>query len=145
MLTYENIKEILPETKGVSDAAISFGCIAFTCSEKQLKGLFIQTGKDDDLQAAITNGAVAAVWKSDEELPFYTPNHFPVFLSEEEPLSAVIQILGNYRNKMSLTETDKKTWLKFPIDGRVPEDLVKKMEQMIQPPGNTSGTGRDEE
>lgn len=144
MLTYEDIKRILSETKGVSDADISFGCIAFTSNEKQLKGLFIPNGKDDNLQEAITNGAVAAVWKSQEELPFYTPNHFPVFLAEEDLLSAVIQIVERYSNKISLIETDKKTWLKLAEGAAVPEEFLKRMEQALQSPGKLTGMGRDE-
>ncbi|RWR08192.1 hypothetical protein QNH23_08485 [Siminovitchia fortis] len=133
MLTYEDVEKIIPETKGVKNAAISFGCIAFASNEEQPKGLFVQTGQDEDLQAAISNGAVAAVWPSEKELPFYTPNHFPVFLAQEGPLSAVLQILENYSRKMGIEKTDNKTRVILPeSDGSaVPDDFIETTRQLI--------------
>ncbi|RST60841.1 hypothetical protein D5F11_005715 [Siminovitchia terrae] len=134
MLTYEEIEKILPESKGIKDAGMSFASIAFTSDEEQPKGLFIQNGEDEDLQAAISNGAIAAVWPSEKELPFYTPNHFPVFLAKGGTLSAAVKILEENCHKVSLEKANHKTWVLFPKtkDHAEPNDLVEKMKQLIQ-------------
>lgn len=143
MLTYEDIAKVLTKTKGIKGASISFGCIVFTSSEKQPKGLYIQTGQDDNLQAAITNGAVAAVWPAQKALPFYTPNHFPVFLSEQGTDSAVIQILEQYSNKVSLELTEGKTMLRLPPSeaGTLPTGIVDRMKHSIH--SEKKGTDRN--
>lgn len=135
MLTYEDVVEILPETEGIKDASISFGFIAFSSTEKQPKGLFIQAGQDEDLQAAISNGAVAAVWPMEKELPFYTPNHFPVFLAENGALSAVVRIVEKYSDKITLEKKSDKTVLILPgsEEGRLPIEIAEKMEHLIHP------------
>ncbi|MBD8003934.1 hypothetical protein [Bacillus norwichensis] len=134
MLTYEEIEKILPESKGIRDAGMSFASIAFTSDEEQPKGLFIQNGEDEDLQTAISKGAIATVWPSEKELPFYTPNHFPVFLAEGGTLSAVLKILEENCHKVSLAKEDHKTWVIFPESQyhALPNDLVEKVRQLIQ-------------
>ncbi len=134
MLTYEEIEKILPVSKGIKNAGMSFASIAFTSNEAQPKGLFIQNGEDEDLQVAISNGAIAAVWPSKKELPSYTPNHFPVFLAEGGTLLAVVKILEENCHKVSLERKDDKTWVIFPAsqDQRLPNDLVEKVSQLIQ-------------
>ncbi|HBZ10356.1 MAG TPA: hypothetical protein DEO65_10825 [Bacillus bacterium] len=144
MLTYVDVEKVLPEPKGYRSAAISFGCISFSSSNEQKKGLFIQIGQDDDLQAAISNGAVAAVWPLKKELPFYTPNDFPVFLTEEGPLSAAIRIIEQYSVKLSMESADDKTLVKLPnFEGSgVPLDIIKKMEQLIHSVPNDIDDGK---
>lgn len=133
MLTYDDVEKVLPETEGIKGASISFECIVFSSTVKQSKGLFIQAGQDEDLQAAISNGAIAAVWPSQKELPVYTPNHFPVFLAEDGALSAAVRIVEKYKHKMTLEKKSNKTVLILPESekGRLPLDITEKMELLI--------------
>lgn len=58
-----------------------------------------------ELKDAITNGAIAAIWKEGINIPKYTPNHFPIFYCEDFVIG-LKNILILYREK--LQEMDNK-------------------------------------
>ena len=134
MLTYEDIKEILPATKGLEGADILFECIAFQSSTPQQKGLFVFSKADGNLQQAIANGAIAVVWPDDTELPFYTPNHFPVFLADDL-LNSVIQLTERFKRKLSVGETNNKTMMNLPpaTESIIPIETLNILRELLQP------------
>jgi UDP-N-acetylmuramyl pentapeptide synthase len=113
-LMYDDLKEIFPESRGIRDIELSIQTVSISAEQTQPKGLFIPFGSSSgELKTAITNGAVAAVWKKGIELPEYTPNHFPVFFGEDVTHS-IKEILLSYREKLNeatLTKKDKTNFL----------------------------------
>ncbi|WP_462409184.1 hypothetical protein [Neobacillus sp. Marseille-QA0830] len=57
-------------------------------------------GKSGELSEAIANGAVAVIWDKTKPLPPYTPNHFPVYYTENVAV-AITDILRNYIEKIN--------------------------------------------
>ncbi len=79
------------------------------------KGLYIsieQEKGDELLKKALYNGAVAAVWPKDEELPLFLPNHFPVYVVKD-PLPALKLIIEFYLKKIE--ENGYDTMTKFRL------------------------------
>lgn len=102
-LAFKDVAAILPEKQGIEEN-ILFQTVCDQADILQPKGLFIP--QHGELLEAIANGAVAAIWKQGESLPPYTPNHFPVFYTNDLA-EAVKQILERYIEKLN-GETDKK-------------------------------------
>lgn len=131
MLEYHDILKILPVTRGVQ-VPISFETIAFSSAQDQEKGLFVYTQDDGDLQQAIHQGAVAAVWKEGAEVPFYAPNHFPIFFADE-PAEAIVQIVDHYSHKISIGKKRGKTALIMPkINNELYRDTFKQICHLLQ-------------
>ncbi|PAD27295.1 hypothetical protein CHH62_04130 [Niallia circulans] len=84
-LSYKLILQAIPEAKGFVKEDLLFQTVSFLAECEQPKGLFIPLYKDNsgDLSAAITNGAIGAIWEEGMELPTYTPNHFPIFYTKD--------------------------------------------------------------
>jgi hypothetical protein len=112
MIEFHDVLQVIPSTRGVH-VPISFETLAFSSGQKQEKGLFVSTGREGNLQEAIANGAVAAVWEKEKELPFYAPNHFPVFFADD-PVGAIVRIVAKYKHKLSIEKTSGKTRLIIP-------------------------------
>lgn len=143
MLTYNDVKASLPDAKGIKEADFSFECIVFQSSESQQKGLFVSSNEDADLQKAISNGAIAAVWPVDKELPFYTPNHFPVFFTNN-PIDAIIELTEKHKTKLSLEGSSNKTKVKLPQEGVLSKETVQLLREFLNQEKETHpGKGRD--
>ncbi|MFP5109067.1 hypothetical protein ACSU6B_20240 [Neobacillus sp. C211] len=83
-----------------------FASVSDQAKEPQPKGLFVSyNGMNGELSEAIANGAIAAIWNQEYDLPRYTPNHFPVFFTND-PADAIVTILNRYIEKLN-GETDK--------------------------------------
>lgn len=137
MLEYNDVLRILPEFRGVQ-VPISFKKITFSSEHDQEKGLFVFTA-DDDLQQAIHQGAVAAVWKKDVKVPFYAPNHFPIFFADE-PVEAVVQIIDQYKHKISIGQKRGKTELIMPkINNERYRDIFIQIRHLLQNDSNREG------
>ncbi|MBL5782137.1 hypothetical protein HV481_10185 [Bacillus sporothermodurans] len=80
MLSIKDINHLSNSMRGINQSNITFELVSIFSDFPQPKGLFIPI-HDANLDKAIENGAIAAIWKENEPLPSYTPNHFPVFLS----------------------------------------------------------------
>lgn len=83
-LSITEIKDIFPDHKGALDSEITIHEV-YTDSRKQTnKGIFIPIVGDhfdghDFLKSAINNGAIAALWKKERQIPAYVPTDFPMF------------------------------------------------------------------
>ena len=82
-LSYKDLAGIFPETRGVQDE-MQFLNVTDYSKIPQAKGIFIPLSSiSGELDEAIENGAIAAVWDKQSPLPRYTPNHFPLFLTDD--------------------------------------------------------------
>jgi hypothetical protein len=104
MLTYQDVLSLFPRTTGVRDENIRFHTVSGLAGAKQPKGLYVPIKIDPGtLQDAISNGAVAAVWPEGEQVPVYTPNHFPVFYTQDN-LKGLENIMNLYYDYLSQHE-----------------------------------------
>ncbi|GLB61225.1 hypothetical protein [Cytobacillus sp. NCCP-133] len=78
-LTYGDLAELFPKASGIKDNELHFHTVAASSSIVQPKGIYIPLEEKENLKEAIGNGAVAALWNKKDQLPAYTPNHFPIF------------------------------------------------------------------
>ncbi|MFJ5713406.1 hypothetical protein [Neobacillus sp. NPDC093127] len=85
--------------RGINDD-FSFYTVTDKASFSQPKGLFVRVNEESgDLSEAIANGAIAAVWDDEEKLPQYTPNHFPVFFTNDSA-EAIKELIKIYNEKL---------------------------------------------
>lgn len=143
---YDDLKLLFSDSSGIQDIQLDIETVSSSAELNQPKGLFIPLWpKSGELKTAIANGAVAAVWKREQEIPKYTPNHFPIFYVDDL-LPAVKEILLSYREKLKKEETgtkkdrtnflflDKKLLNDFyeTYDNAVMEGNLKKMLEKIR-------------
>lgn len=84
LLAYGDLAELFPMMKGIQDQELFFHTVATNSDMPQFRGLFIPLKEQTaELNKAIENGAVAALWEEGKEIPRYTPNHFPVFFTND--------------------------------------------------------------
>jgi UDP-N-acetylmuramyl pentapeptide synthase len=77
------VRRVFHKATGVKNVPLTFHTITSNAKAKQPRGLFLPLwGNFDDLMEAINNGAIAAVWEEGRHVPPYTPNHFPLFFSQ---------------------------------------------------------------
>jgi UDP-N-acetylmuramyl pentapeptide synthase len=96
---------LFDSSRGIQDDFL-FASVSDQANEAQPKGLFVSyNGMNGELSEAIANGAIAAIWNQEYDLPRYTPNHFPVFFTND-PADAIVTILNRYIEKLN-GETDK--------------------------------------
>ncbi|MBS8263362.1 hypothetical protein DYI25_02780 [Mesobacillus boroniphilus] len=104
MLTYQDVSSLFSRTTGIKDENIRFHTVSSLAGDKQPKGLFVPVSTDSGhLQEAISNGAVAAVWPEDEQVPAYAPNHFPIFYTKDN-LKGLEKIMNSYYDHLSQHE-----------------------------------------
>ena len=104
-LALKDLESLFDSSRGIQDDLL-FASVSDQANEAQPKGLFVSfNGKNGELSEAIANGAIAAIWNQDHDLPRYTPNHFPVFFTNDTAAS-IVTILKRYIEKLN-GETDK--------------------------------------
>jgi hypothetical protein len=104
-LALKDLASLFDKCRGIQDDLI-FVTVCDQAHEAQPKGLFVSlNGKPGDLSEAIANGAIAAIWDQGQEIPNYTPNHFPIFFTPD-PADAIVLILNRYIDKLN-GETDE--------------------------------------
>ncbi|MGX6442041.1 hypothetical protein ACWM35_02250 [Neobacillus sp. K501] len=109
-LAFNDLVEMFEKFKGVQEADHWYYTVTDSAKMPQPRGLFLPISDDSgDLLEAIANGAIAAVWDSKKQVPHYTPNHFPVFYTDE-PVAALRHVL-----KMLLEK----------LDGEIEEKMIK--------------------
>ena len=82
----------------------------------QPKGIFIPLYKDSgELNEAIENGAIAAIWDEEKTLPSYTPSYFPVFLTNDlwKGLEDMLNQLSEKISSSEIIESDQTTFCLF--------------------------------
>lgn len=115
LITYEDLSKIFSTTIGVKGHNLEFQSVSISATVNQPKGLFIPLwSTSGDLQTAIANGAIAALWKKGEEVPKYRPNHFPVFLVDDL-WNGLKDILIQYNKNINMEDnlTKNKTHFLF--------------------------------
>ena len=131
-LSYKTIRQAIPEAKGYVDEELNFLTVSFFSDEKQVKGLFAPVyGKDSgDLSTAIANGAIGAIWDKEEEIPSYTPNHFPIFYTNDikKGLYKMIELYEQNSNEQQhakfIYAKDKSAKAIETFDGAVIKNLL---------------------
>ncbi|WP_433957711.1 hypothetical protein [Cytobacillus horneckiae] len=104
LLTYGDIVSFLPDRIGYQDENMAFHSIATSCSLHQEKSLYIPIEDDEpDLKRALENGAIAALWPAEIEVPRYRPNHFPIFFTNDL-LKGLEIMMNEYLTKLEKTE-----------------------------------------
>ncbi|MEH7479706.1 hypothetical protein V7157_01075, partial [Neobacillus drentensis] len=104
-LALKDLEGLFDSSRGIQDDFL-FTSVSDQANEAQPKGLFVSfKGMYGELSEAIANGAIAAIWNQEHDLPRYTPNHFPVFFTND-PADAIVTILKRYIEKLN-GETDK--------------------------------------
>jgi len=110
LLEYRDLEKLFVNKKGITGDFV-YCTVTDQANVEQPKGLFVAVTEDSgQLSEAIKNGAVAAIWEKDRPLPRYTPNHFPVFFTEDtaEGVKVILQsylekLNGDPNKKMELT------------------------------------------
>lgn len=104
-LSLKDLTQLFSEKQGIQDDML-FHTMANQSDVAQPRGLFVPVNENSgSLSEAIANGAIAAIWDSKKEIPYYTPNHFPIFFTND-PIMAIQSILNHYKEKLD-GETDK--------------------------------------
>ncbi|MCH1623878.1 hypothetical protein [Fredinandcohnia quinoae] len=142
MLYYKDLIKISNEARGVKDDFIAFEQIYFNPSEKVNKGLFVLVSRNEynenEMKEALYNGAIAALWPQNKELPRFLPNHFPVFIVENT-LAALKLVLKDYLKKRKENRYDKMTkFMLFDQDkhndafSTYDKSVIEDIDQMLQ-------------
>ncbi|MFP7296035.1 hypothetical protein [Neobacillus niacini] len=112
-LAFNDLVTIFPDFKGVREADHLYFMVTDNAGSDQPRGLFIPLTNDSgELLDAIANGAIAAVWDKKNPIPKYTPNHFPVFFTEDLT-SGVRHLLQFYFEKIDGENREKMNMTKF--------------------------------
>lgn len=105
-LAFKDLASLFRDRRGINDDFL-FVSVTDRANETQPKGLFVPlNGDSGELSEAIANGAIASVWNVENKLPLYTPNHFPIFFTNDS-VAAIRSLLNLYTLKLD-GETDKK-------------------------------------
>lgn len=105
-LAFNDIANLIPDRKGTIDENLLFYTLSDNANAPLKKGIFVPLSKESgELKQALANGAIAAIWNKNLIVPSYTPNQFPLFLTDD-PAEAVGNILQRYLEKLD-GETNK--------------------------------------
>jgi len=100
MLFYRELKNILPNTRGIEDPQLVFQELYIDSSRKVSKGLYLSIPNENEeeyLKEALYNGAIGAIWSRGKKAPSFLPNHFPIFLVDNS-LMTLKEIIHFYEN-----------------------------------------------
>jgi UDP-N-acetylmuramyl pentapeptide synthase len=112
-LAFNDLVTLFPNFKGVREAEHKYNTVTDHASTVQTRGLFIPLNDNSgELLDAIANGAIAAVWDKEKPVPRYTPNHFPVFFTDN-PVKGVLDLLRFYYEKLDGDNVDQMDITKF--------------------------------
>jgi hypothetical protein len=112
MLTFFDVYQQFSNHRGIQDDSLNFEVVSIFGDGNLQKGLFVPLHSDQSLKRGIECGAIAAIWPKDREIPFFTPNHLPVF-KVDNPLLAFKSIIETYMNKIKQEECEKMTKFVF--------------------------------
>ena len=105
-LAFNDIANLIPDRKGTIDENIFFYTVSDNANSPLSKGIFVPLSKESgELAQALANGAIAAIWNKNLSVPHYTPNQFPLFLTDD-PAETVWTVILRYLEKLD-GETDK--------------------------------------
>lgn len=114
-LAFNDLVKLFSEIRGIKEADHLYITVTDDSNAIQTKGLFIPLSEDSgELLEAIANGAIAAIWDKKKQLPKYTPNHFPIFFTDN-PIEAVRKLLRFYIEKIDGDKAEKMNMTNFVI------------------------------
>ncbi|MEC1520951.1 hypothetical protein P9D43_02740 [Neobacillus niacini] len=106
-LAFNDLVKLFSNIRGIKEAGHFYITVTDDAKAVQTRGLFIPLTEDSgELLDAIANGAIAAIWDNKKQLPKYTPNHFPIFFTDQ-PIEAVRELLQFYIEKMDGEKAEK--------------------------------------
>lgn len=112
-LAFDDLVTLFSDYKGVRTADHLYLTVTDNSAQMQPRGLFIPLNDDaGELLDAIANGAIAAIWDRTKPVPRYTPNHFPIFFSDN-PINAIREIVSFYIEKIDGDTAEKMNVTKF--------------------------------
>jgi hypothetical protein len=113
MITFADLTVLFPKSRGIKDDTITFNTVCAYSYMKQAKGIFIPLYEHSgELNEAIENGAIAVIWNEKEPLPSYTPNHFPVFYTNDG-WKGLKKMLEQYIIKQDISEIKNRNMTNF--------------------------------
>jgi UDP-N-acetylmuramyl pentapeptide synthase len=105
-LSLQDLTQLLEDARGANDNLV-IHTVTDNARLSQPKGVFVKLNEESgELGEAIANGAIAAIWEKEIEIPRYTPNHFPLFFVSD-PADGVQRLLSFYIEKLD-GDTDEK-------------------------------------
>ncbi|WP_419888562.1 hypothetical protein ACN6MT_25335 [Neobacillus niacini] len=106
-LAFNDLVKLFSNIRGIKEAGHFYITVTDDAKAVQTRGLFIPLTEDSgELLDAIANGAIAAIWDNKKQLPKYTPNHFPIFFTDQ-PIEAIRELLQFYIEKMDGEKAEK--------------------------------------
>nr|WP_263328099.1 hypothetical protein [Neobacillus sp. Marseille-Q6967] len=112
-LAFKDVRAQFEDFKGVEENEHLYYTVSNNAVVPQPRGLFVPLNDSSgELLDAIANGAIATVWDKGKKLPHYTPNHFPVFFTDD-PAGSVRKILALYLEKLDGDNVKKMNMTKF--------------------------------
>ncbi len=112
-LAFNDLVKLFSNIRGIKEADHFYITVTDDAKAMQTRGLFVPLNEDSgELLEAIANGAIAAIWDNKKQLPKYTPNHFPIFFTDN-PIEAVRELLQFYIEKMDGDKAEKMNMTKF--------------------------------
>jgi UDP-N-acetylmuramyl pentapeptide synthase len=112
-LAFNDLVKLFPDKRGIKDADHLYITVTDDAKAIQTRGLFIPLSEDSgELLEAIANGAIAAILDKKKQLPKYTPNHFPIFFTDN-PIEAVRELLRFYIEKIDGDRAEKMNMTNF--------------------------------
>jgi hypothetical protein len=114
-LAFNDLVTLFPDFKGVREAEHKYFTVTDSANTLQTKGLFIPLNDNSgELLDAIANGAIAALWDKGKPVPRYTPNHFPIFFTDN-PARGVRDLVSFYFEKLDGDIVKEMDMTKFVI------------------------------
>lgn len=113
-LLYDDFTHLFPKRNGRRDPTLAFYTVTAFSHHSQPKGIFVPLYKDSgELQEAIGNGAIAAIWDEEIPLPSYTPTYFYIFYTNDL-WKGLKNMLEQYCKKLdTIEELDQNERTKF--------------------------------
>ncbi|MEH7011922.1 hypothetical protein V7087_14125 [Neobacillus niacini] len=112
-LAFNDLVKLFSDIKGIKEVDHLYITVTDNADFVQTKGLFIPLNDDSgELLEAIANGAIAAIWDKKKQVPKYTPNHFPLFFTDN-PIESVRNLLRFYIEKIDGDKEEKMNMTKF--------------------------------
>lgn len=115
-ISFRDVATLFPNNRGVNDPSLCFESLAISSKIQQPKGLFIPlTPESGELQEAIANGAIAALWDKQVTLPLYTPNQFPIFFTNDlrKGLERMMNMYDEKQVEQNKIQSNKTKFLFF--------------------------------
>ncbi|WP_018664080.1 hypothetical protein [Heyndrickxia acidiproducens] len=118
MLSYGDVYRHFSHIRGVKDLEMHFQTVCIFADERQPKGLYIPLAGKADINRAIENGAIAALWQKDVPVPRNIPNDFPLFAADNLA-GGFLKVMQHYINQLESKDREMKTsFIFYAPDGK---------------------------